>query len=97
MILDGPAVLLVSDVLVMTPSVDGVILVFRARPAPAGRPAAASRSKGGRTHFRCNLNAAQLHEGVTSASIFAATTITSPISCLTPETAQLPDDQGEKA
>ncbi len=64
-IFDGPPVLLVSDVLVMTPSVDGVILVFRARSCSRG-VAQRARDQIERVEghiFGAILNAAQVTRG----------------------------------
>lgn len=64
-IFDGPPVLLVSDVLVMTPSVDGVILVFRAKTSSRG-VAQRAREQIERVEghiFGAILNAAQVTRG----------------------------------
>ncbi|MGQ9648683.1 MAG: polysaccharide biosynthesis tyrosine autokinase [Phycisphaerae bacterium] len=64
-IFDGPPVLLVSDVLVMTPSVDGVILVFRAQNTSRG-VAQRAREQIERVEghvFGAILNAAQVTRG----------------------------------
>lgn len=99
-IFDGPPVLLVSDVLVMTPSVDGVILVFRAKTSSRG-VAQRAREQIERVEghiFGAILNAAQVTRGgYFREQIRSYYDYQSDQLLDAEKRRELPDDKGEKA